>query len=73
LAATKEVLGLASGPFEDLFQGVKINEKRENIIDYYNKLFVPAIKQYLKQLRLSSRYHDLNTALTLASCLTARE
>lgn len=36
MAASKDVLGLAAGPFEELFQTVKIDERRKNIIDYYN-------------------------------------
>lgn len=51
MAASKDVLGLAAGPFEELFQTVKMEERRKNIIDYYNELFMPSVRQYLKQLR----------------------
>lgn len=54
LAALKEVLGLASGHFNELVEAVRIGERRINIIVYYNNLFVPSVRQYLKQLRSSS-------------------
>lgn len=39
-----------------MIEGVKIDERRENIIIYYNTLFVPSVRQYLKQMRQTSAY-----------------
>ena len=49
--ALKEVLGMPSGLFEEQLMSVRVDGKQVNVIDYYNQLFMPEIRSYLKQLR----------------------
>lgn len=51
LSVCREVLGLSAPNYEELIDRVRIGEKRDNIIMFYNMIFVPALKGYLKLLR----------------------
>lgn len=51
LSVCREVLGLSTSNYEELIDRVKVGEKRDNIIIFYNMLFVPALKAFLKALR----------------------
>ena len=39
---------MPQGQFEDLVQTVTFNNEKHNIIDYYNDLFVPSIRNFLR-------------------------
>ncbi len=47
---------MASSPFEELVEAVKVADRRENVITFYNSEFVPAIRSFLRHLRSLNGY-----------------
>ena len=56
IGVCKEVLGLSAANYEEMIDRVRVGEKRDNIIVFYNMEFVPALKSYLKLLKNGGVY-----------------